>query len=69
MAKLPRLSGKELIKTLSKIGDPYAFRLDAGVGVALGDMDGDGDLDIVTATPNRVEYWENNIPQKNRPTQ
>jgi len=41
------------------IGDPDAPIYDSGAGVAVGDMDNDGDLDIITATSNNIKYFKN----------
>ncbi|MBI4152448.1 VCBS repeat-containing protein [Candidatus Woesearchaeota archaeon] len=48
------------------IGNPNADWGKSGVGVSLADMDGDGDLDIIVATPLSMKYFENTLPQKNK---
>ncbi|MEK6969245.1 MAG: FG-GAP repeat protein [Nanoarchaeota archaeon] len=47
------------------IGNPKADWGDSGVGVSLSDLDNDGDLDIIVATPWSMKYFENKLPQKN----
>lgn len=37
----------------------------AGVSIALGDVDDDGDLDLVIASPEGIKLFENIIPRKN----
>jgi hypothetical protein len=41
------------------IGNPDTRRGDAGVSIAIGDMDGDGDLDFITAAPDNIKYFQN----------
>lgn len=36
------------------------------VALTVGDMDNDGDLDVLVAVSGKVEYFENNLPQKNK---
>ncbi|MDP3729410.1 MAG: VCBS repeat-containing protein [bacterium] len=38
--------------------------LDSGIGVAIGDIDGDGVLDIVIAAPDGIQIIKNPVPQK-----
>lgn len=38
---------------------------EAGVGITLGDVDGDGDLDLIFASPQGIELFENIISLKN----
>jgi hypothetical protein len=41
------------------IGDITCRLNNAGISIALGDLDNDGDLDMITASPNAVQYFEN----------
>jgi len=50
-----------------KVKIPYgSSQNQPGMGVALGDIDKDGDLDIIIASLDGVFYIKNNLPQKNK---
>jgi hypothetical protein len=36
------------------------------VALTVGDMDNDGDLDVLVAVSGKTRYFENNLPQKNK---
>ena len=48
------------------IGNPQGRHHYQNVGVSLADLDADGDLDIVTAVDDKIKYFENTLPQKNK---
>jgi hypothetical protein len=47
-----------------KIADTEAWNSGAGVGIAVMDLDDNGVLDIVTASPEGIRITKNPIPQK-----
>jgi hypothetical protein len=52
------------------IGEIPRYSNEDGIALAVGDMDGDGDLDVLVAKANSsnsgVRYLENRLPQKNQ---
>ncbi len=62
-----RDQSEEEVYNFTNFGDINASIENSSVSaLVVGDMDGDGDLDIVRSTRASIYIYENKIPQKNK---